>query len=82
MYYCCQKRWFFAKKKKKNAGIKKTKRALVLNFLKLYVCVYLRTKLQVSSIILTSFRQGEGIILPRPRQPFMKFVSSFDEIHV
>ena len=28
--------------------------------------VYLRAKFKVSSIILTSFRQGEGIILPLP----------------
>ena len=31
-------------------------------FLKLHMCVYLRTKFQVSSIILRSFRQG--VILP------------------
>ena len=30
------------------------------------VCVYLRTKFQVSSVILTSFSQGRGLILPPP----------------
>ena len=29
-------------------------------FLKLDMCVYVRAKFEVSSIILTSFRQGEG----------------------
>ena len=33
-----------------------------LCFLKLHMCVYLRTKFQLFSIILTSFRQG--VILP------------------
>ena len=49
--------------KKKNADISKTKGALVLKlyFLKLDMCVYLRTKFQVSSVILTSFRQGWGV---------------------
>ena len=48
----------------KNADISKIKRALVPHgiFLKLHMCVYLRTKFQVSSIILRSFRQG--VILP------------------
>ena len=36
-------------------------------FLKLNVCVYLRTKFQVSGKILTSFWQGGvGVILPPP----------------
>ena len=40
-------------------------RALVLKvFLKLDMCVYLRTKFQVFNIILTRFRQG--LILPPP----------------
>ena len=30
------------------------------------MAVYLPTKFQVSSITLTSFRQGEGVILPLP----------------
>ena len=34
-----------------------------VHFLKLHICVYLGTKFQVSSIILTSFRKG-GVILP------------------
>ena len=34
-------------------------------FLKLHICVYVRTKFQVSSIILTSFRQ-ELILPPHP----------------
>ena len=48
-----------------NAEISKIRRASVLKvyFLKLHKCVYLRAKFQVSSIILTSFRQG--ISLPR-----------------
>ena len=29
-------------------------------FLKLQICMYLRTEFQVSSIIVTSFRQGDG----------------------
>ena len=36
-------------------------------FLKLYMCVYLRTKFQVASIILTSFRRG--VISPPPPPP-------------
>ena len=50
----------------KNADISKIKRALTLKgifFETTYVCV-LRTKFQVCSIILTSFRQG--VILPSP----------------
>ena len=44
----------------KNADISKIKRALVLKvcFLKLRMCMYIRTKFQVSNIILTSFRWG------------------------
>ena len=43
-------------------------------FLKLYMCVYLRTKFQVSSIIITSFRQGEGGwgVLPPPQNEPLK----------
>ena len=37
----------------------------MLHFLKLHIFVYLRTKFQVSSIILTSFRQG--VILAPPK---------------
>ena len=33
------------------------------------MCVYFRAKYQVSSIILTSFRQGEVVILPPPLPP-------------
>ena len=36
-------------------------------FLKLHICVYLRTKIQLFSIILTSFRPW--IILPTPPYP-------------
>ena len=47
----------------KNADINKIKSWYYnVYFLKLHICVYLRTKFQVSSIILTSFRQG--VILP------------------
>ena len=44
----------------KSADIRKIKMALVVKgiFLKLNKCVYLRAKFKVSSIILTSFRQG------------------------
>ena len=52
------KRWFFAK----NADISKIKRALVLNGIfseTTYLFTYV-PKFKVSSIILTSFRQGEG----------------------
>ena len=40
-------------------------------FLKLLMCVYLRSKFQVSKIILTSFRQGEFYpqITPSAKQP-------------
>ena len=38
----------------------------ILLFLKQDKAVYLLTKFQVSSITLTSFRQGEGVILPLP----------------
>ena len=52
------KKTFFAK----YADIRKIKTALVqkVYFLKLLVGVYLRAKFQVSCIILTSFRHGEG----------------------
>ena len=33
------------------------------------MCFYLRAKLEVSSIILTSFRQGGGVILQPPLPP-------------
>ena len=39
-----------------------------LYFLKLLMCVYVRTKFQISSVILTSFRRG--IILPTPPHPY------------
>ena len=47
-------------KKEKKGNISKTKKALLLEvyFLKLLICIYLRTKFEVSGIILTSFRQG------------------------
>ena len=53
----------FAKKAdflQKNADIKKIKRGLILKGIfseTKYVCVYFRVKFEVSSIILTSFRQ-------------------------
>ena len=50
---------------KKNADVSKIKRALVLKGMKLHMCVYLRAKFQVSSIILTSFRQGV-VLRPLP----------------
>ena len=53
----------------KNADISKIKEVLVLKgiFSELGMCVYLRTKFQVSGVILTSFRQA-GVILPPPPQ--------------
>ena len=54
---------------KKNADISKIKKALGLKSIfceTKYGCV-LRTKFQVSSIILTSFRQG--VFLPPPPSP-------------
>ena len=36
------------------------------------MCVYLRTKFQVSSIILTSFRQGGVILPPQPQNEPLK----------
>ena len=36
------------------------KRKTQTYFLKLHMCVHLRTKFQVSSILVTSFRRGEG----------------------
>ena len=51
---------------KKNADVSKIKRALVLKGMKLHMCVYLRAKFQVSSIILTSFRQGGSFTPPPP----------------
>ena len=49
-----------------NADVRNIKRALLLTvyFLKLHTCVYLRTKFEVSSIILTTFRHGVVVILP------------------
>ena len=54
----------------KNTEISKIKGVLVLKdiFLNLHVYVHLRTKFQAFSIILTSFRQGGGVILPSPRK--------------
>ena len=46
----------------RNADISKINRVFLPNVMKLHMCVYLRTKFQVSSIILTSFRQE--VILP------------------
>ena len=61
-----RRHWLFAK----NADISKIKRALVLKGMfseTIYVCVYLCAKFEVSSIILTSFRQG-GNFTPLPPQ--------------
>ena len=40
---------------------------LKIYFLKLHMCVYLRMKFKICSVILTNFRQ-EGLILRPPRQ--------------
>ena len=58
--------------RKKIADISKIKRALVLNercseTIYVYMCVYLRTKFQVSSTVLRSFRKGGNP--PTPRAP-------------
>ena len=66
-YIFVKKCWFFAK----IADISKLKRALYWKvcFRKLHMCVYVRTKFQVSSIILTSFREGEFYHPPPPHPP-------------
>ena len=48
----------------KNAGISKIKGTYALKgiFYKLHMSLYLRAKFEVSSIILTGFRQGGGVI--------------------
>ena len=58
---------------KKNAGISRIKRTLALKvyFVKLHMCVSLRTKFQASTIILISFRHG-GVILPPPQNEPLK----------
>ena len=59
----------------KNANVKKIKRALVLKGIFLettFVCV-LRTKFQVSNIILTSFRQEVILALPPPENGPLKY---------
>ena len=58
-----KKCWFFAKKMLTWAKLRKPWYQKVY-FLKLYVSVYLSTKFQVSSIILTSFRQGRVNFTP------------------
>ena len=70
-HYCFEKGPIFAKKRwflEKNANISKIKKALILKayFLKLHLCVNLRTKFEDFSIILASFRQGEGNFTPPP----------------
>ena len=48
--------------------------ALILNdnFLKLHMCVYLRTNFQSSGIILTSFRHRVILTLPLPQSEPLK----------
>ena len=53
----------------KNADISKIKRALVRKW-KLHMCAYLHAKFQVSSTVLTRFR--EEVILPPPSSPTSK----------
>ena len=56
------------------------------HFLKLNICVYLRVKFQVSSIIVTSFRQGDNFILHStakrtPKKPTkIRFNGSIDSV--
>ena len=64
-YYFCQKYWFLCKKLLTKTKLKRSRYERVY-FLKMHICVYIRTKLQVSSIILQSFRQREGVILSTP----------------
>ena len=72
-HYCFEQRYYFCQKTlflQKNADISKIKRALVLKiYLLKHMCVYLRAKSEVSSIILTSFRQGEGVSKTNPKKP-------------
>ena len=55
---------------KKDADISKIKGTLALKgiFLKLHMCVNLRIKFQVSSIILTSFRDGGNFTRPSSKR--------------
>ena len=55
-YYFCQKMLIFCKKMLTSAKLSGPWYQKVY-FLKLHMCVYLRTKFEVSSIILTSFKQ-------------------------
>ena len=57
------------KKKKKLASTKKGTKEVLVYFLKLHMCVYLRTKFKVSSIILTSFRQWSNFTSPLQNKP-------------
>ena len=54
-------------------------------FLKLHMCVYLRIKLEGSSITLTSFRQGLILQPPKSKQTLKKpsqiRVKAFDKKH-
>ena len=67
-YYFCQKYRFLCKKLLTKTKLKKSRHEKVY-FLKMHICVYIRTKLQVSNIILQSFRKREGVILSTPTPP-------------
>ena len=81
-YYFCRKCYFYAK----NADISKIKGVLVLKgiFFSTYISVYLYTKFHVSSIILTSFRQGRILLHPlqseRLKRP-LKLAYKINKIH-
>ena len=64
--YCFEQKYQFFSKEMLIFG--KIEKASVLKgiFSETTICVYLRTKFEVSNIILTSFRQGEGGSPPPP----------------
>ena len=70
-YYFCQKMLIFCKKMLTSAKLSGPWYQKVY-FLKLHMCVYLRTKFEVSSIILTSFKQRGYFTPPSSPRPHLK----------
>ena len=68
--FLLKKMLIFAKKKYRNQQNERSLGTKRYTFLKLHMCLHLRTKFQVSNSILASFRQGwgVGVILPPPPQ--------------
>ena len=73
-YYCFQ--WRYILFLPKNVDYSKIKGSCYwkVYFLKLHMCVYFRTKLEISNLILTSFKQG--VILSPPCPPQNKHLKS------